>query len=702
MKELLTALFALSLLHTQRKPTKELYAALKSPALNVFYKEIPSLKSTCANFMRGDIDFSDIGPDIQAFYLRYKAMPTSKLPIVNLLSGFASWYKTDSTSGYSKMEKASASQAFPDWVRHGFIKDIGSQTKVGDKLRALVKRMSGKAEIGFASPEEASVAKTKYPEVYREYLAQRKAFNDIWKGFMSNFVRKSGKPAAPYQDLLKAFADNGIQHGLPAGFTGMVDANGQWYTNNLEIVTSPPQVNMFPVVKMNKEFEDNDTWVYVAVRPDGSLGNYGYMQKTSRANTKQKFERVRELIDNMEGIRKKWMTHILKYDGNALSTSCVLLELLYQTHARVGSPAKNNGLVCLLRSNYREVQGGFNLHYLGKDSVDTKHAYKSVDPVSKKIVGIVSRLAAGKSPKDYLFTWTNERGASKPMTPAMVSATFRKMGAPDGVTPHKLRTYHGTKLFLELREKAFGKYKSFKTPQQAMEVLKEMATHVGTALNHVRTTADGGTKATPATALSAYIDHSAQIEFFQHYGMPLPKHLQRSQLEASVKGLPTLTFKSRVNSRGLSIDVSAEVQSRQADEPAKTQDQVNKPVKPKEVDTKPKKPVEPVKMKETESNEPPLPKEAKPAKPDSEDDAADSVPQTVGNLEVTQADIDAIEDGEKEEERLDKLRVKLEKQADKFAYHMDYSGSNDSGVYDDATQFSNVLMDDAFKPGESP
>jgi phage-related holin len=91
----------------------------------------------------------------------------------------------------------------------------------------------------------------------------------------------------------------------------------------------------------------------------------------------------------------------------------------------------------------------------------------------------------------------------------------------------------------------YSKKKEVDSTKEAMDLLKKAATLVGKKLNHVRKSVEGEQTVTPATAIQNYIDPVSQIEFFQHYGVPLPKYLETlttaeaTDPESNTKGEPT-------------------------------------------------------------------------------------------------------------------------------------------------------------------
>ena len=522
MKDLLIALYALLALYRSETALKEPTQALKKATLKPFFALIPGLEEAIRGAFRGDFDFTDLGVGIKDFLKVYEKDPSSRVSVKKLLGAFGLWMRTDSGAAMKTIELNSASTVFPHWASSIFINKLESQAPVNKKLNELIRKMTGKPGLGFVTSEEREHAAQKFPNLYKEYLAVRREFTNIWKGFLANLVRESGKKIIPYQEALKRMKAAGINHMLPLGFKGGIDAAGRWYSPFGELMNINPNAAMYPTVVMNPEYtEGADTWICQAIYADGTGGARGYTKISRRDRADEKFAAVRDFVPVVDKIRKKWIVGLKQFDVHKPETiACLILELLFQTSARVGH------FSAVRKKNYLPIQNGhgFQLKYQGKAGVLTKHKYVGVDPLSKFVVKCVAQLAEDKKPNDFLFT-AQGRSGFKRIPPALINAMFRKLGA-QGISVHKLRTYNGTKLFNAEMDKIYARRKNL-TPKEAIDILKAVATKVGKLLNHVKTSKDGSTVATPATALASYIDISAQVAFFQHYELPMPKALER-------------------------------------------------------------------------------------------------------------------------------------------------------------------------------
>lgn len=657
MKDLLVSMYALVYLFHADPPRKEVYASLKNPNLKPFFAEIPGFKQAIDDAIAGDFDFADLGSGIKQFLTSYSVDPTSKASVKELLSAFGSWMRTSSASGMKFIERSSASSVFPPWAAECFITSHEyDQKSVRKKLHSLLRDMTGEPTLAFTSVDAAKEAKSNYPELYREFLAQRALFNKAWKDFMANYVRGSGAKTVPYSDLTQALAAADLGHTLPAGFLGNIDAVGRWYSPFDELLTNAPQVSVFPKVFMNPEYEaGSGDWVYLAKRVDGSVGQRGYAKAQARERTKEKFNKVRNFVPIVDKVRRGWLKEVKQFDeADSGTVASLILELMFQFSARIGH------FVAVKRSAYAPIVNGFRITYHGKDGVLTKHKFVGSDPLSKFIVNRVAELADEKGPKDFLFTYLLKNGERRRIQSAVVRRKFRELGAHE-VSVHKLRTYNGTKIFRAEMERVFA-HRVNLTFKEAMGILKKMATKVGVALNHIRTNADGSTTATPATALSAYIDLQAQIEFFQHYGLPLPKSLEKANEEEDDEDSILSAF----------IDIVA------------AETEAPKPIKMAEVP-------EPVGPK----------KESDEKKDDDNEDGIQRAPNAPAVEEVKPTE-EEIEEDEQDRLKEDAMREDLKEQAEGLIDTILDGGDGHEAYQGTVGGFDNMLVKNRFPKGEAP
>lgn len=537
MKDLVIALYAFVLFYQNgSKATPEMLSAFL-PVLKPKLEAIPEVLEQ-AKMLRSnkELDYAALAVGVSNYAKEYAADPSSRATILALLRAFASWFRSGSAGAMKTLEVNSASDAFPGWVSAGFVKEIGSQAPLVKRLSKIVERFTGKNLPAFQSLEESAAAKVQDPELYKEYLALRREFNQVWKDALSTFVRQSNKKTVPFADMEAFFNKRGIQHSMPVGFTGKIDANGKWYDSHDNKLTPPPGANMFPRVRMNTK--GNGSWVAQGIGLDGTPGKMIYKVDDVRERRLQKFQNVQDFMGTVDKIRAKWLRLIHPnatksggvFDLHAESVAALVLELVFKFSARIGGRGETDGqttygMSTLLRKHYHSRQNGFTLKYPGKAGVMTTHKFVARTPQDRFIIELMEYLVA-ESPPNYPLFWFQRGNQFKAVTPALVNQLFKKLGA-QGVTVRNLRTYHGTRIFMEEVAKIQKRYPKVSSLKQAVDLLKLAAVKVGKALNHVRRSSDGSDVVTPATALGSYIDLTKQIEFFQFYGLPLPKTLEK-------------------------------------------------------------------------------------------------------------------------------------------------------------------------------
>jgi len=373
------------------------------------------------------------------------------------------------------------------------------------------------------------------PETKKAINKLKREYNQVWKDELVKYIGKKIDGMVDYQSFLEYCLENNISHSLPGGFTGYIDKDRKWYTVDEDLVNGAPNSFMFPTVKMNPSFDkESSPWVFVAIRQDGTQGNYFYCKSFVKEQRNKKFMNVRSLLDCIDKVRAKWLKLINEFDeSNPDSVAAVVLELLFQFSARIGSDGngtregkKTYGIVTLRRKHVRDCSKGLIFRYLGKDAVKTKHIWFPSDKQKHDILCIISDLLENKNPSDFVFTYRCKNGKRKPIQPSVVNRLFKKLGAGD-CTVHKLRTYHATALAERLIEEMFVTRKKFMNEKKAAEALVKIAEKVGKQLNHVRRTKEGRQKVTGMTALNNYIDTILQKKFYEHYKIPFPKYLEK-------------------------------------------------------------------------------------------------------------------------------------------------------------------------------
>jgi hypothetical protein len=477
---------------------------------------LPALRAARAGVGKASALY-DLGADLKSTFVEFKKNHEFTSPELSMLKALYTYCLTDSETALNYIRKNASVMATPKLAAL-----LSPPVPKADSksLRRLVKSLVGRDDVYLALQEAQTVRDTN-PNAYAQYAELRKAHNAEFKSRLMNYVRSSGEKTVPYADAFRFFQQMGFTHSMVPGFTGRIDDQGRWYTEEGELVAGVPNLATYEKVTMGDGKTD---WVCKAVKPDGGTA-YVYTVGYKKEASKVKYQNVRNLMAQITGIRKRWLTRVRTFDiEDKESVAAVVLELLYSFAARIGSqPGRGAGT--LLVKNVRLTQQGINLAYLGKDSIPTKHVLKETDPVHRFLLRNINLLLVDKGPKDFLFTYL-ANGKWKRVTPSDVNLAFRKFGASADVSVHKLRTSRGTALFNQLVE-ADRARRPPKTEKEALERYKKMTEQVGKLLNHKRGVGTDTEKVTGTTAAMSYIGGDEQVELFQTWGFRVPKFLEK-------------------------------------------------------------------------------------------------------------------------------------------------------------------------------
>lgn len=516
-------------------PSKRLSKALSASARRESLAVCPGLREALAAYDAGEeLPWIEMSAAVKEAVSIYSSSASAKASYVKALNAFATYFRTGSDRALKSIEKLSALVNDPALSGY-FVKTESDQRSLRVQLETIVKSMGGR---GFAlTLDQSKETKAADPDQYAEYLSLMRAFNESWKTVLSNYVRAQGTQTVPFRDFLKHLQQNGYTHTLAEGFTGNVDANGSWYTKDGKLIAGgAPGATMFPTVRMNPKPSPESPWVFQAIRADGSPGNYFYTEEFQRRRAAEKFEKVAAF--DVDKTRKRWLSVLKGFnfeDPDAKQVASLVLEILYRTSNRIGTRPGGNptgggfGINTLLVAHfYPQTDGSVKFIYLGKDDVRTVSVIKPSDNISKFVCKAVYALVEGKGKNDPIFTYRLNNGQNKLVQPAATTKFFQSISG--GLNPHKLRTAKGTALFMDFIDTVYAKHKTL-TPKQVIEFIKKAGTVVGKQLNHVRRSAEGTATVQPMTSLKNYIDVAAQIEFFQHYGCPIPAYLEKFMME---------------------------------------------------------------------------------------------------------------------------------------------------------------------------
>lgn len=526
-------LFSLMALQLSEEDVKNADALLLSDAARDVSAELPALRQALVEYIKGnEIELTDVGNELKSVLKDMSRDPNVSQLDIALIRSFGLWFRVGSDAAFKRLARASTGMQMP-WLSKLFIPKVGTQQPLKKSLEGIVATFTKQKGRSVLTPEETQRLRAKAPDVLREYNRLRKEYRAVANNAVSSFVRSSGKNMVPYKDVMKHLASKKIEHSFPSGFTGLVDANGAWYTDEGLRINGVPSGIMFPTVQMNPR-PTAKGWVFVAMRADGSRGNYFYTAETRIANQRNKFAVTRKLMENINSIRKRWRTNLQNFDeGNPQSAISAVLEMLYVYSARIGSGtgyAKGKqtfGIRTLMVKQCRwQGDGSLKIRYAGKDSVPTEHHVRPNTVYNKRLLKAFEYLMSDKAPSDPVFTYRLKNGERRILTAQSINQYFKSIGAGEA-TVHKLRTLAATQMMQESLEALYKKKTAYTNAANFEKDLQKMATDVGKKLNHMRTTKEGGMRATPSTALQNYIDPELLVDAFNRYSIPRPAWLER-------------------------------------------------------------------------------------------------------------------------------------------------------------------------------
>lgn len=455
---------------------------------------------------------------------------------VDLFKALGLYLRTDSPPALAKLSKMALSATHDSWIAQKLAKEEVPSQDDG-KLKFLVRKLTGRDDTKLTM-DEAVRTKTRFPKMYKEYLALRKVFAQNWKDALQTYVSQSGARLIPMKQFEQFCERHNIETTLPKGFDGLIDDLGRFYTRDHRLINGVPNTSTFPSVMMNKNYGKTagGDWVFMALRHGGGAGPYFYTVDYQKEQREKKFKKVQSFGKVIEGMHKKWFAKMKAFDpADAKSVAATILEILYLFSARIGSRGNAaNGeptfgiSTLLVKHIYPQSNGDIFIRYNGKDGVATKHVLRANDPIQKFVIANLMKLIEGKKPGEPVFTILKGK-RNVPIASSMINGYFSSLGAPDGVTVHKLRTRRGTEIARQWVDAQMekGPRAQPKDQKQALELLKQMAMKVGKELNHVRRSATGVQTITPSTALQNYIDPAIVQEIYDFWDIRYPPFLEK-------------------------------------------------------------------------------------------------------------------------------------------------------------------------------
>lgn len=383
---------------------------------------------------------------------------------------------------------------------------------------SLVAELSKFCKTVFKKPEneltvdDKNSLREKNPELYKKYLLLLRNINEITKKAVSQFVRSSGEKLVKATDLVRHLKTNKIRSKVPEGFSGWIDEAGAYYNTNKVKLEGAITGRLESNPRYDPETDDTYVFLHYPLFGTGQPQRI-YTVNYRKGKVSKKFNTVGALIQDLPAARKKWLSHLSKGAMDADGVAALILELIYETSARIGTVGQSGqGISTLVAKNYTgRASGFFTLNYLGKSGVKQSHKIMTNTLHGKLMRDWMENLVAGKKPNDLIMTVPSGRSV-KHINGTYVNKYLRSLGVDQSITLHKFRHARGSIVAQAQLDKA----PSFKNMSEAdvnkwfIEAMKK----VGSELGHV-----SGDKVTATTAIQNYIDPQIIKDWFDKVGV---------------------------------------------------------------------------------------------------------------------------------------------------------------------------------------
>ena len=464
---------------------------------------------------------------------------------LSLYTDARSWLRSGSDNSYARIQKLIGKAGLGKGLVHSFAAGAPDAAPAVQAVREIVRKLTGRA--GDQVPLEDTVAlREKKPALWKDYLAAKRAVNEIYKQAIREYVRSSKDGNVDIDEAIAYLEKQGIPHPLPKGYVGRVNEDGALMTEDgvlLKTGTGGDVMRIDPqaTIVMNPAYNPNGgkgaTWYFKTILPTKSASGrnneqYFYTGEKLSENRAHKFQVIEGLMANEAKMVKRWRADLqgANFDKKVLAAQC---ELVYDTCARVGGKDNANkkgqtfGLTTLRVGNVKRKGTSRILEYIGKDAALQKHVLKPSGQAMRTVIELLDDLTEGKVRNDLL--WEHDGviyDANKLRT------YFKQVAGVPGATPHKLRHLRGTRLAQQELDKvleALQKSRSGVSQSAVDKAFQAALTNVGKILGHVKGIG-AEQKTVWSTAAKNYVDPSVMVEFykqFQQTGVRVPTFLAR-------------------------------------------------------------------------------------------------------------------------------------------------------------------------------
>ncbi len=317
---------------------------------------------------------------------------------------------------------------------------------------------------------------------------------------------------------------------------GITNGKLKYYTES-----GKPILNGIPAdavdIKLSRTYKDADgSGSYLSYTTPTAQGvTRVYTEEHSQASGTAKFDKASNITANIDKIVGKWKADLTATDPIKQMGASVAY-MIYLTGMRIGSRQnsaastsgeKTFGAISL-RPRHISVTGtSIILKYKGKKGVEQKHIIPLTgDSYAKRLAKNLEKYLKGKKGDTLVFSFVNERGTEKILSPHLFNQYIKASGYPYGI--HKLRHVRGTNLVAEMLANnkwvpsAAAKGNLTKRQKEAEEwVVTKVITPATKLLGH----RSGDGKNLWRTTVRSYIDPAVLREFFTSNDLRTPSWL---------------------------------------------------------------------------------------------------------------------------------------------------------------------------------
>lgn len=500
-------------------------------AVDTYYKMVNG-------WLKSKGDFDAVEQDVEDFAVELRErMPTIKndqaipVGVIKLMNDWQVHFRTGSDNAFDSMQ-SNVSVLGDAWMSRMFVEEKVERS--GDaraKVSAIVKKLTGKPGGDLNKQQREDFAKSK-PAIYKAFLEARRELIALGKKRLSQVIRTSGKPLMDAKKAKELLTKEGYVPTVPEGFVGQVDETGALYTAAGKKILGGSGGATSVIMNPKYNPTEDNAYVFSFISPKTGKAGRVYTEEFRNTKNHQKFKKTADFVNQIVPLRNKWGAALMK-DGHKTQPLALILEIAYQTQARVGNlgnqtEGKNTyGLTTLeVRHANQMSQNKIRLMYPGKAAFKggkdggsaqrQKHYLIGEDKISKKAVALLREAILHGSPTDPLISWRDRR-----VTSQSVNMFLKSLGT--SVTIKTMRTMKGTLMARELLAKSpFSKKPGSFPERKVTDWLKRALTNVGAQLGHM-----SGEKVTPNTAIRHYIDPSEIQAYYDAAGVRPPPAIEK-------------------------------------------------------------------------------------------------------------------------------------------------------------------------------